>query len=424
MRVGIIGGGIAGLTTAWLLDESVGAGIDAITLLEREHRLGGHAESVPVDDGFADLGAQHLAPDAFPVHTRLLRRLGLDEGLIESPLSVTVTSGTAPVVTTPHPRLRPQPTGAAGNADLGHLNTFLARAAELEQDPDAWYTPVGEIVEPLDIPDRFKREAVYPLLASFVGCSLEATRDLSFRAAVAFLVRNSPESPGQPPPWRNLDGGLGGLADSLAERLRNTRIRKGASVTRMRRTEHGHEITDSTGGTETVDHVVFATPPDTARRLAADSADPELDGVLRRFDFVRSVVGVHRDPTYVPSEPGLRSTNNITVSERHRGTRWAETSTWYGPITGAQVFKSWLTHRDRLPTELVTAREYHHPVPTVRNMRAQAVLEEIQGNDGLHCAGSWTVDVDSQESAVRSAVATARRILPSAQRIKALDDER
>src|SRR6516165_682170 len=56
MRIGIIGGGIAGLTAAWLLEEE-----HDIVLFEARNRLGGHAvthtfmlngESVSIELGF------------------------------------------------------------------------------------------------------------------------------------------------------------------------------------------------------------------------------------------------------------------------------------------------------------------------------------------------------------------------------------
>jgi predicted NAD/FAD-binding protein len=89
-----------------------------------------------------------------------------------------------------------------------------------------------------------------------------------------------------------------------------------------------------------------------------------------------------------------------------------EASIWYGGLRGTteQVFKSWTTFRDRQPTEVIAAAEYWHPVITPDTVRAQQRLEAIQGRDDLWFAGSWTFDVDSQESAVVSAAKIAQRL--------------
>ena len=46
MKVGIIGGGISGLATAWLLD-----GHCEVILFEKSQELGGHARTIYVDVG-------------------------------------------------------------------------------------------------------------------------------------------------------------------------------------------------------------------------------------------------------------------------------------------------------------------------------------------------------------------------------------
>ena len=76
-RVVVVGGGITGLATAWLLDR---AGVD-VTLLEAAERLGGKLRTGEVAGEQAELGA-----DAFlarnPAAPRLARRVGLGDDLV------------------------------------------------------------------------------------------------------------------------------------------------------------------------------------------------------------------------------------------------------------------------------------------------------------------------------------------------------
>ena len=76
-RVVVVGGGITGLATAWLLDR---AGVD-VTLLEAAERLGGKLWTGEVAGEQAELGA-----DAFlarnPAAPRLARRVGLGDDLV------------------------------------------------------------------------------------------------------------------------------------------------------------------------------------------------------------------------------------------------------------------------------------------------------------------------------------------------------
>ncbi|WP_317494159.1 FAD-dependent oxidoreductase [Haloechinothrix sp. LS1_15] len=424
MRVGIIGGGLAGLTVAWLLDRSVGGTIERVTLFEQDRRLGGKVESVPLDDNgarAADLGAQHVAPAIFPTHARLLRRFGLATELIDCPLSVTVSGSGGAVVVTPHPGLRPQPAGPAGDDNLRYLAGFLDRACGVEDDQRAWSIPLERVVESVSLPGWFRREALYPLLASFVGCPVAQAPELSCRAAAAWLVRNASSSGDQPPAWYNLRGGLARLVDSLASDLNRVRVETASPVIRVVPGVRDYEIHACGGVVDSVDQLVLAAAPPDLLPVLDGWPDPVLPRLLRRFEFVRSLVGVHRDPVYMPGGRDTWSTTNVALTGEPGGPQWAEQSTWYGPITGADVFKSWLTNRDREPSELLAVRVYDHPVPTVEHVAARLALGELQGGAGVHFAGSWTTDIDSQESAVRSALATARRILPAAHRVAELD---
>ena len=74
MRIGIIGGGGAGLSAAWLLNDH-----HQVTLIEKENRLGGHADTVYVDvDGAPigiDAGFEFFSEAMFPTFVKLLKTL-------------------------------------------------------------------------------------------------------------------------------------------------------------------------------------------------------------------------------------------------------------------------------------------------------------------------------------------------------------
>ena len=102
-RVGIIGGGMAGVALAWLLD-----GERDVVLLEARDSIGGNVQSVEVDlDGqtfVVDMGAQYFHPGPYPLYTALLAALGLytpgSTGAVEShvfPASITLTADAEPL---------------------------------------------------------------------------------------------------------------------------------------------------------------------------------------------------------------------------------------------------------------------------------------------------------------------------------------
>ena len=120
-RVGIIGGGMAGISLAWLLD-----GQRDVVLLEARDTIGGNVQSVDVDlDGHqfvVDMGAQFFHPGPYPLYTALLSYLGLyppgsatPNPSHSFPASITLSNGATPRFVSPIFPDRTWPLFAPGN---------------------------------------------------------------------------------------------------------------------------------------------------------------------------------------------------------------------------------------------------------------------------------------------------------------------
>jgi len=170
------------------------------------------------------------------------------------------------------------------------------------------------------------------------------------------------------------------------------------SHTEVTRSPQGFHV-----GAEVFDVLVLAVPASVARKLLTGVLDRDLSG----FQEIRATMAIHADPIYMPARRrDWRAFNAVRTGEH------CEASIWYGGLRGTdeQIFKSWTTFRDKQPSEVIAAAEYWHPVITPETIRAQKRLEAAQGRDDLWFAGSWTNDVDSQESAVVSAVRIGQRL--------------
>ncbi|GAA4550925.1 FAD-dependent oxidoreductase [Amycolatopsis samaneae] len=418
MRIAIAGAGLAGLSTAWLLDP-----LHHTVLFEPQERLGGHSHTVTAEvDGHEtpiDLGAQHISPTAFPALANLLDAVGLTQDLIPVPLSTTLqvhdaaTGRPEVLLAGPHTADPGWPRTPVLGAAAGSLTALVTRAAEWETRDVSWERSLDELIEPLEVPRDHKDRLLYPLLASFVGCDIAEAREMSARAAMAFVLRVPPASPDTAPLWHNLKNGLGSLTTALAADLHHGEIHPGRGVDHVRRGRDGLDIIDTRGHHHHVDRLVLAIPPGEAARLLEPLAGTSaVCAALGTFDYVDVTVTAHTDPTYLPADRRHWSTNTITV---HNG--WSETTTWYGPINGAQAFKSWTTHRPQPPREPLADATFRQLRLTPAAIRARDVVGQAQGDGGVHFAGHYLQDIDSQESALLSAIATTQRIAPDSPRL-------
>lgn len=420
-RVGIVGGGLAGVSCAWLLD-----GVADAVLFESRPVLGGHAHSVAVDvDGeeiHADVGAQFFARGPQPTYVKLLELLGLSGESLEAEMTITITERgrTDPRFVSPS-RARIWTLLPRWNHRSLWAFLVLSLAAKRLTARGDWLVPVEPWLARLPIAAEERENVLLPLLSAMIGCTLDETRGLSARGALVFIGKALPDRLLDPFRYSNSRLGLGGNVERLAAACGNLTAHLGSPVASVTR-RHGRSfrIRNEAGISEDVDVLVFATPPYAVRHLVGRlPGHARTSDLLGAFAYFPSEIALHRDPIYMPGNPRFWSAYN---PERD-GDR-SEASVWYGalrPVPPGRaplaLFKSWATERRAAPAAEIVRRRFHHPLVTPDFIRAQRRLDSRQGRGGVWFAGSYTLEVDSQESALLSAMRVVSRLAPDAPRL-------
>lgn len=417
MRVGIAGGGLSGLTLAWLLD-----GCHDVVLLEARPRLGGNAESVLARcDGHTrvvDLGVRETAPGSFPVWRHLATEAGFtDHDLVTSPATRTLSRSPEPGPAWVSPagtasEDRPvTPQGPFRRA----LARFVTEAARWQAEELSWDVTLGELVETWPGEVRDHADLLLALPASLHGCTVQEACDLSARAAGAPFAGQEPGRE-RTPEVTYLRGGAGALVHALAGDLRAVTVRVGTPLRAVTADGEGFALIDAFGGVHAVDAVVLALPADRAREaLIPLAGSEELRTALAAVSYRPLSYALHRDPFGMPDDRTAWSTVNTAV---HEG--WSETTTWYGPSFGVDLFVSQLTHRVDRPRHELARSTYRTALPTPEATRARNRLAVVPQRQRLLFAGHCTTPIDTQEAAMASAVAVAERLAPNADRLRRL----
>ncbi|MCL4861997.1 MAG: protoporphyrinogen oxidase [Caldilineaceae bacterium] len=289
-RIGIIGGGIAGLAAAYRCEQL--ADDVAVTLIEREPRLGGKILTERVD-GFVVEGA----PDSFlsrkPRGVGLCEELGLAEQL----------HGRRPehekTFVRRHGQLHRLPSGLTGmiptNLDALTNSTLISPAGRERLAQEASLPPVpakGDESVAHFVTRRLGREVyeqlVEPLMSGIYAgdgeqLSLAATfpqlrqLELKHGSLLKGLSASQPAGSIQAayPPFVSLPGGMATLVEAIQARLSRTQLCTGVTVESIRRQGDGYAITLADGHPIRVDAVILATPAFVTARLLAD-LDPVL----------------------------------------------------------------------------------------------------------------------------------------------------
>jgi predicted NAD/FAD-binding protein len=417
VKIGVIGGGAAGLASAWLLDAD-----HDVTLFEKDDRLGGHAHTIDITiDGTThavDAGFQFFAAsDAYATFNRLLDALDVPRqtypatltlyyagGGAQHPLAMPPLRGSTPVWSS----LTPKALG-----DLIRFRRFLAGVPSFLAQRDTTVT-VAEYIERQRLPKRFVDDFLLPLLLAFWCVDRDDFVGFAAYNALYYLGANLPKGISAPQ-QSEIIGGLKVYVDALVRTLEHTQIRLESAVHSITPATDGWRIEDAAGTHHSFDHVILATNARQAHSLLqhVGGLEPVVDQ-LARIDYFDTTIAIHGDRQLMPRNESAWSVVNARWDGAH-----SSLSVW-DPSRGLPVFKSWVTYDERMPQPLYATATYEHGKITPDYFDAQRELKGLHGTQGLWLAGLYMHDADSHESAVQSAVAVAERLSPRSARLAQL----
>ena len=415
MRLAIIGGGGAGLTTAWLLEDA-----HEVTLYEKEARLGGHADTLTVEvagEAVAlDGGFEFFSEPMFPTFLRLLRALSVPL----SPFPMLVTqfhTRTGDLYMLPPLRggrlylasLSPRKIG-----DMLRLRRILSDADEIMNRRDTSVT-AEQFLNDVGLSDAFKERFMYPFLQAGWGVTRDDIRSFIIYDILRYSYLNRPTGI-MPRGWYEIDGGTQTYINAIASDLQRATIKRRSEITAIARSGDQYRITTQDGANDVYDHVIFATNAHQAAQILQQL--PGTDVIchqLNRIEYFETTIAIHSDTRLMPPQRRHWSTVNIRHDERY-----SQLSMWKPWKSTAPVFKSWVTHDDTLPAHLHATATYFHPKVNAAYFAAQSALQAYQGQENIWLAGMYMHDIDCHESAVISGINVARQLAPNSARLRRL----
>jgi predicted NAD/FAD-binding protein len=429
-RVGVVGGGMAGVSVAWLLD-----GACDVVLLEAGNSIGGNVQSLEVElDGHAfvvDIGAQYFHPGPYPLYTALLASLGLyppaggESHSFPASITLSAAAEARPRFVSPILPERAWPVLAPWNqAGLEAFAVAFAAAKEREQVDASWALTLEDWFPTLGLSQEQWEGMLLPWAASLFSGSITQARGLSARAAMIFAAKALPDNPLEPLLYYVLNQGMAEALRRMVEQFTTVEVVTGAPVQHVtRELSGGFRIRCEDGRIEIVDDLVFASSGGSTLQLLADVAGTGAQrAALSGIEFHDARLALHTDPVYAPAVPFLWSFLNSRIDgDSCEASMWMQSVLAVPPpATAAKLWKSWVTHRQQQPAAIVHEASFRHMLPTPATLSAQSQLRALQGNGGVWFAGGYTRPYDAQETALRSALAVAVGLGASSARSRAL----
>jgi predicted NAD/FAD-binding protein len=406
-RIAVIGAGISGLGAAWAMRRA-----HDVVLYEAEGRLGGHANTVEVDDDGrpvpVDTGFIVYNERNYPNLVRLFDTLGVPTHESEMSFSVSARGGAFEYRSRARGFLA-QPANALRIDTwrmLRDFRRFCLDAPRLVASGSR--ESLGGYLRRSGYGEAFRSDLLLPISAAIWSASLDGVEDFPAANLVGFLLNHDILQLGSRPRWRTVTGGSREYVRRLSEDLGGA-SRTSRPVAAVRRSEDAVTVLDAAGGRERFDAVVFGTHTDDALRMLGPDATAAEREVLGAIRYQRNEAVLHRDPSLMPVRRGAwASWNYLADGATDDRSRPVCLTYWMNRLQGLRtrrpVFVTLNPLRD--PEGEVQRFSYAHPQLDRAAVAAQARLGAIQGVRRTWFAGAWTAH-GFHEDGLRSGLAVA-----------------
>jgi predicted NAD/FAD-binding protein len=392
MKIAIIGSGIAGLTSAYLLNRS-----HQISLFEASDWVGGHTHTVDVE-----VAGQQYAVDTgfivfndwtYPNFIRLLDQLGVACKPTEMSFSVSDPATGVEYNGNTLNSLFAQRSNLLSAKFWGMVRDILRFNREalidLEHNRIAAGTTLGDYLQHKGYGERFIQHYIVPMGAAIWSMSLSDMLGFPLQFFVHFFKNHGLLSVSDRPQWCVVEGGSGSYVAPLTASFKQ-HIRLNCPVQRVERDETGVTL-HSAAGSEGFDKVVFACHSDQALQLLAEPTAVEL-AILGALPYADNDVVLHTDSRLLPRRRLAWASWNYRLGgalEQPAAVTYAMNI--LQGIRSDTNFCVSLNQTAAIDPRTILARySYAHPQYSLAGMVAQARWKELLGaNHSYFCGAYW-----------------------------------
>ncbi len=413
-RVAVIGGGISGMVSAWLLRER-----HEVTLFEAGDYLGGHTHTHdleadgalwPVDSGFIVYNDK-----TYPNFIKLLKRLGV-EGRATT-MSFSVMSETDDL----------EYNGTSINALFAQRRNFLRpmfwrmikgimafnEACKLLVSLPPTDETLGEFLRRHDFPSELGKYYIKPMTAAVWSAGTRCVDDMPIHFIARFFENHGFLNINDRPQWRSVKGGSRAYARKIAEHLGSS-VRMNSKVVSVSRTGGKPTVTLMGEDPKVFDHVIFACHSDEALRILNDPTTAEKS-ILGDIPYVDNDILIHTDLRLMPKRKLAWAAWNYNLfdSESDDVAVTYNMNILQGHDCKTQFLVSLNCGSHIDPSKIIKQLKYRHPVYTTKTIAAQLRHAEISGHNGIHYCGAYWAN-GFHEDGVVSALRVVQAIDPEA----------
>jgi uncharacterized protein len=390
MRIAIIGGGISGLVSAYLLDED-----HDIVLFEANDYIGGHTHTINVTLGTSryavDTGFIVFNEVTYPNFLKLLMRLGVEYQ--RSTMTFSVKSERDGIEYSTHnlSSIFAQRKNLLAPSfyrmiwDIFCFRREFNRLLEKERDEEGLVPYLRSQGYSRGFIDYF----IIPLGSSLWSTDPKRIDDFPLATFVRFFENHGFLQIKNPFEWKVIKGGSARYVEKLTSPF-SGKIRLSSPVRAVVRHLDRVEVRLDGGIVELFDHVVLAVHSDQALAMLSDPAPAEQE-ILGAIPYQENLTVLHTDTRILPNRKRIWSSWNYLIpkQELKRAVITYDMNILQS-LRAPEEFCVTLNRAEAIVRDKVIGTyNYRHPVYTTAAPAAQKRHGEISGVNRTHYAGAY-----------------------------------
>lgn len=387
-KVAVIGSGVSGLACAWLLSDKY-----EVTLFEADPRIGGHCNTVDVDDGAetvsVDTGFIVFNEKNYKNLTQWLRQLGvlteqscmsfgvsLDEGNIEysGQTISSIFANRKSIFSTSHWKM------------LTEVLRFHRLGKQALCDGDGQSNSLADFINKNNFSEEFVQRFLNPMAAAIWSSPGNDVLQYSSHKFFQFFNNHGLLQVTNLPVWHTISGGSRQYVQRVESKL-GKNVYPNTPVKSVSRQKNGVVLRGATGELGAYGQVVMACHADSALKLleAPSAREQEL---LSAFSYQRNEAVLHFDPELMPKRRRAWSSWNFLGKDGENTVTY-----WMNRLQNLKcekdIFVSLNPQKKITGEHYVASFQYDHPVFNVATARAQQELWGLQGRGGVWYCGAY-----------------------------------
>ena len=416
MKIAIVGSGVAGLVSAYLLSKE-----HQVEVFEANDYIGGHTATVDIDGLAIDTGFIVFNDRTYPRFRYLMRELGVawqDTQMsfsVHNPDTGLEYNGHTLATMFAQKRNLLRPGFYRMLRDILHFNKAAkARYQEAASDDSLDQVTLAEFVDELKLGEMFKINYLYPMCAAIWSATLDDAAKFPLGFFLRFFMHHGLLNVSDRPQWAVIKGGSRSYIGPMTEPFKDN-IHLSTPVIAIHRRSDGVHITTANGEVQVFDEVVLACHSNQALAMLADASQAE-GAVLGAIGYQPNEVVLHTDTSVLPQRKSAWASWNYWLPSvkgaTQREKQLASVTYNMNILQGLQSEKTYcvtLNNTARIaPDKILRKFVYDHPEYSLTSMAARKQRSQICGQRHTHFAGAYWYS-GFHEDGVRSAFDVAAR---------------